>query len=49
MLYIQCRDETDDMLWNGRDEDGNTRSVRVRKVKALSVMMVIGTLICKGR
>jgi hypothetical protein len=30
-------DGTDDMLWNGREEDGNVRSVR--KMKALTVKM----------
>jgi len=28
-------DGTDDMLWNGSEEDGNVRSVSVRKMKEL--------------
>jgi hypothetical protein len=35
-----AKDETDDMLWNGSEEDRNVRSVR--KMKAV-------TLISKGR
>ena len=38
-------DETDEMLWNGSEEDGN---VNVRKVKALTVKMETLTLIGKG-
>jgi hypothetical protein len=36
-------DETDDMLWNMREEDGN-----VRRMKALTVQMETVTLIGKG-
>jgi hypothetical protein len=25
MLHIQCMDETENMLWNGSEEDGNIR------------------------
>jgi len=35
----------DDMLWNGTEEDGNVRSV---KMKALTVLMEKATLVGKG-
>jgi len=34
VLYIQCNDGTDDMLWNGNEDDGNVRTVR--KLNALT-------------
>ena len=43
-------DETDDgMLWKGIEEDGNVRSVCVRKMKALTMKMETETLIGKDR
>jgi hypothetical protein len=40
-------DETDDILWNGSEEDGNVRSTR--KIKALTVKMETVTVIDSGR
>ena len=45
---FNAQDDTDtDILWNGSDEDGNVRIVR--KMTALTVKMVIVTMIGKGR
>jgi hypothetical protein len=38
-------DETDDMLWNGSEEDGNVK--HVRKIKALTVKVETVTLVGK--
>jgi hypothetical protein len=40
-------DGTDDMLWNGSEEESDI--VSVRKMKALTVKMETVTLIGKGR
>jgi hypothetical protein len=40
-------DGTDDMLWNGSEEDGNVSSTR--KMKALTVKMETVTVIGSGR
>ena len=40
-------DETDDMLWNGCEEDADVRSVS--KTKAQTVMIETLTLTGKGR
>jgi hypothetical protein len=42
VLYILCNDGTDDMLWNGSEEDGNVW--HVRKMKAVTVNMETVTL-----
>jgi len=45
VLYIPRNDGTDNILWNGSEEDGNVW--RVRKMKALTVKMETVTLISR--
>jgi hypothetical protein len=41
MPYIQCNDETDDILWNGSEEGGDVKCVRKRKGLTVKMETVI--------
>ena len=41
MLYIPCNEGTDNILWNGSEEDGNVWGAREMKALTVKIRTVI--------